>query len=90
MNQDNKDLEATIIAEWKVFANTSAYKDWVKSMDQTIEMIQENVDNMTERRPVGEGKFDLATIDAEKASLINQRKVGIKYALQYPKLRIDA
>lgn len=86
MNQDNKDLEATIIAEWKAFSTTNAYKDWILSMDQTIEMIQNNVDNMTEKRPTG----DIEPIGANRSTALNQRKVGIKYALQYPKLRIDA
>lgn len=90
MNQDSKDLQTKIISEWAAFSRTDAYKDWVESMSETMQLIQDNVDNMTESRPVGINKVDKFPIDSEKAALINQRKVGIKYALQYAELRVNA
>lgn len=84
--KDQAALEQTIIAEWKAFANTSAYKDWILSMNQTMELIQNNVDNMTESRPGG----DVVAIDNDRSTALNQRKVGIKYSTQYAQLRIDA
>lgn len=80
------DLQTKIVAEWVAFSRTDAYKDWLKSMSETMQMIQDNVDNMTESRVGGEKN----SIDAEKACLMNQRKVGIRYALQYAELRVNA
>jgi hypothetical protein len=90
-NEENAKLQSKIISEWVAFSRTDAYKDWVQSMEETMQMYQDNVDNMTEPRPsIVPGVRNLAPIDAEKAALINQRKVGIKYALQYPALRIES
>lgn len=85
MHKENAELQQRIIAQWKTFSGTEAYKDWVESMNQTMQMIQDNVDNMTEMR----GK-ELTPIDSERCGLLNQRKVGIRYAIQYPQLRIEA
>ena len=90
-NQENAKLQETIIAQWKAFSNTEAFKDWERSMDETIALIQDNVDNMVEHRPTAiPGVTSKQPIDSERAALINQRKMGIVYALQYPKLRIEA
>lgn len=89
MNEETKSLQSKIVSEWTAFSHTDAYKDWQKSMEETMQLIQDNVDNMTESRPVGMGKVDKFPIDSEKAALINQRKVGIKYALQYAQLRAN-
>ena len=90
-NQTNAELQETIIAQWKAFSNTEAFKDWERSMDETIALIQDNVDNMVEHRPTAiPGVTSKQPIDSERAALINQRKMGIVYALQYPKLRIEA
>ena len=90
-NQANAELQESIIAQWKAFSNTEAYKDWVQSMDETIALIQDNVDNMVESRPTAiPGVNTKQPIDSERAALINQRKMGIVYAVQYAKLRIDA
>lgn len=83
-------LQEKIISEWKMFSNTDAYKDWVKSMDEYMQMIQDNVDNMVEPRPAGGGRTEMQPIDSEKANMLNQRKVGVRYALEYPKLRVEA
>lgn len=89
--EENAKLESKIISEWVAFSRTDAYKDWVLSMEQTMQMIQDNVDNMTEPRPsILPGVRNDQPIDAEKSALMNQRKVGIKYALQYPALRIES
>lgn len=87
---DNAKLQTKIIAEWVAFSRTDAYKDWIQSMEETVQLLQDNVDNMTETRPVGVDKVDKVAITLEKAGLLNQRKVGIKYAIQYPKLRIES
>lgn len=89
-NKDNAALENKIISEWAAFSRTDAYKDWIQSMEETMQLIQDNVDNMTESRPVGMGKVDKFPIDSEKAALINQRKVGIKYSVQYAQLRVES
>ena len=90
-NQENAKLQEKIISEWVAFSRTDAYKDWVKSMDETIALIQDNVDNMVESRPTAiPGVTTKQPIDSERAALINQRKMGIKYAIQYPQLRIEA
>lgn len=90
-NQTNAELQETIVAQWKAFSNTEAFKDWERSMDETIALIQDNVDNMVEHRPTAiPGVTSKQPIDSERAALINQRKMGIVYALQYPKLRIEA
>lgn len=87
----NAQLQETIIAQWVAFSRTEAYKDWVKSMEETMSLIQDNVDNMTESRPTAiPGVQTKQPIDSERAALINQRKIGIKYAIQYPDLRIKA
>ena len=90
-NQTNAELQETIIAQWKAFSNTEAFKDWEQSMNETVALIQDNVDNMVEHRPTAiPGVTSQQPIDSERAALINQRKMGIVYALQYPKLRIEA
>lgn len=90
-NQTNAELQETIIGQWKAFSNTEAFKDWEQSMNETIALIQDNVDNMVEHRPTAiPGVTSKQPIDSERAALINQRKMGIVYALQYPKLRIEA
>lgn len=90
-NQENADLQEKIISEWVAFSRTDAYKDWVQSMDETIALIQDNVDNMVESRPTAiPGVTTKQPIDSERAALINQRKMGIVYAVQYPKLRIES
>ncbi len=90
-NQTNAELQETIVAQWKAFSNTEAFKDWERSMNETIALIQDNVDNMVEHRPTAiPGVTSKQPIDSERAALINQRKMGIVYALQYPKLRIEA
>ena len=90
-NQENAKLQEKIISEWVAFSRTDAYKDWVKSMDETIALIQDNVDNMVESRPTAiPGVTTKQPIDSERAALINQRKMGIVYAVQYPKLRIES
>lgn len=90
-NQTNAELQETIVAQWKAFSNTEAFKDWEQSMNETIALIQDNVDNMVEHRPTAiPGVTSKQPIDSERAALINQRKMGIVYALQYPKLRIEA
>lgn len=87
----NAELQETIIAQWVAFSRTEAYKDWVLSMEQTMQLIQDNVDNMTESRPTAiPGVQTKQPIDSERAALINQRKMGIKYAVQYPQLRIES
>lgn len=90
-NKDNAALQNKIISEWAAFSQTDAYKDWIQSMDETCQMIQDNVDNMTESRPTAiPGVQSKEPIGLEKAGLMNQRKVGIKYAIQYAKLRVEA
>lgn len=90
-DNDNARLQEKIISEWVAFSRTDAYKDWIKSMDETVAMIQDNVDNMVESRPTAiPGVTTKQPIDSERAALINQRKMGIVYALQYPKLRIES
>lgn len=90
-NQENAELQERIIGQWLTFSKTEAYQDWKQSMDETMQMLQDNVDNMTESRPSAiPGMPTKQPIDSEKAALINQRKVGIKYAMQYPELRIEA
>lgn len=90
-NQTNAELQETIVAQWKAFSNTEAFKDWEQSMSETIALIQDNVDNMVEHRPTAiPGVTSKQPIDSERAALINQRKMGIVYALQYPRLRIEA
>jgi len=90
-DNDNAHLQEQIVAQWVAFSRTDAYKDWVLSMDETIALIQDNVDNMTESRPTAiPGVQTKQAIDSERAALINQRKMGIKYALQYPQLRIES
>lgn len=90
-DNDNARLQDKIISEWVAFSRTDAYKDWVQSMDETIALIQDNVDNMVEHRPTAvPGVTTKQPIDSERAALINQRKMGIVYALQYPKLRIES
>ena len=87
----NAELQTKIISEWVAFSHTDAYKDWVQSMEETMAMIQDNVDNMTEHRPTAiPGVTSKQPIDADRAALINQRKMGIKYAIQYPQLRIES
>ena len=87
----NAQLQETIVSQWIAFSRTEAYKDWILSMEQTISLIQDNVDNMTESRPTAiPGVQTKQPIDSERASLINQRKMGIKYAIQYPQLRIES
>jgi len=93
MSKDNANahLQEQIIAQWVAFSRTDAYKDWILSMDETIALIQDNVDNMTESRPTAiPGVQTKQAIDSERAALINQRKMGIKYAIQYPQLRIES
>lgn len=90
-NEENANLQEKIISEWIAFSRTDAYKDWVQSMDETIALIQDNVDNMVESRPTAiPGVTSKTPIDSERAALINQRKMGIVYALQYAKLRIES
>ena len=90
-DNENAHLQEQIVAQWVAFSRTDAYKDWVLSMDETIALIQDNVDNMTESRPTAiPGVQTKQAIDSERAALINQRKMGIKYALQYPQLRIES
>ena len=90
-DNDNAKLQEKIISEWVAFSRTDAYKDWMKSMEETMQLIQDNVDDMTEHRPTAiPGVTTKQPIDSERAALINQRKMGIKYAVQYPKLRIEA
>ena len=90
-NQTNAELQETIVAQWKAFSNTEAFKDWEQSMNETIALVQDSVDNMVEHRPTAiPGVTSRQPIDSERAALINQRKMGIVYALQYPKLRIEA
>jgi len=90
-DNDNAHLQEQIVAQWVAFSRTDAYKDWILSMDETIALIQDNVDNMTESRPTAiPGVQTKQAIDSERAALINQRKMGIKYALQYPQLRIES
>lgn len=87
----NAELQETIISQWVAFSRTEAYKDWKQSMDETISLIQDNVDNMTESRPTAiPGVQTKQPIDSERSALINQRKMGIKYAMQYPELRIQS
>lgn len=84
-----KEKDEKIVAEWLIFSRTEAYKDWVKSMEQAMGMIQKDVDNMTTvvRTPTGPTEVPLSM---EKSSLMNQRRVGIKFALEYAQLRIDS
>lgn len=90
-DNDNARLQEKIISEWVAFSRTDAYKDWKQSMEETIALIQDNVDNMVEHRPTAiPGVTTKQPIDSERAALINQRKMGIVYALQYPKLRIES
>jgi len=90
-DNDNAHLQEQIVAQWVAFSRTDAYKDWVLSMEETIALIQDNVDNMTESRPTAiPGMQTKQPIDSERSALINQRKMGIKYALQYPQLRIES
>lgn len=87
----NRELQNKIIAEWSTFSHTDAYKDWIQSMEETMQFIQNNVDDMTENRPTAiPGVTTKQPIDSERAALINQRKMGIKYAIEYAKLRINA
>ena len=87
----NAELQTKIISEWVAFSHTDAYKDWIQSMNETMQLIQDNVDNMTENRPTAiPGVTTKQPIDSERASLINQRKMGIKYAVQYADLRVNA
>jgi len=93
MAKDNQNahLQEQIVAQWVAFSRTDAYKDWILSMEETIALIQDNVDNMTESRPTAiPGVLTKQAIDSERAALINQRKMGIKYSLQYPQLRIES
>lgn len=90
-DNDNARLQDKIISEWVAFSRTDAYKDWMQSMEETMQLIQDNVDDMTEHRPTAiPGVTTKQPIDSERAALINQRKMGIKYAVQYPQLRIEA
>lgn len=90
-NNENAVLQDKIVSEWVAFSRTDAYKDWILSMEQSMQMIQDNVDNMTETRPTAiPGVQTKQPIDSETATLMNQRKVGIKYAIEYPKLRIES
>lgn len=90
-NEDNAKLQTKIIAEWVAFSRTDAYKDWVQSMNEYMQMLQDNVDNMTENRPGPlPGMTSAQPIDSEKATILNQRKVGVRYAMQYPQLRIES
>lgn len=87
----NAQLQETIVSQWVAFSRTEAYKDWILSMQETMQLIQDNVDNMTESRPTAiPGVQTKQPIDSERAALINQRKMGIKYAIQYPELRIES
>lgn len=90
MNEKFKERQEQIVAQWKAFSQTEAYKDWILSMEQYMQMIQDNVDNMVEPRPAADGKSELVPIDSEKANILNQRKVGARYAVQYAKLRSEA
>lgn len=90
MNEEAKKKQEQIIAQWKAFSQTEAYKDWILSMEQYMQMIQDNVDNMVEPRPAAGGKAELVPIDSEKANILNQRKVGARYAVQYATLRSEA
>ena len=91
---NNNQLQERIISQWKSFSGTEAYKDWIQSMNEYTEMLQKNVDNMVEPRPVASNNGKVITestpITAEKAMLLNQRKVGAKYAIQYTDLRVNA
>lgn len=90
-NQENADLQNRIISQWASFSQTEAFKDWEQSMNETMQMIQDNVDNMVESRPTAiPGVQSKQPITLEQAGLMNQRKVGIKYSLQYAKLRAEA
>lgn len=90
-DNENAHLQEQIVAQWVAFSRTDAYKDWILSMEETMAMIQDNVDNMTESRPTAiPGMQTKQPIDSERAALINQRKMGIKYAVQYPQLRIES
>ena len=90
-DNDNAHLQEQIVAQWVAFSRTDAYKDWILSMEETMSLIQDNVDNMTESRPTAiPGVQTKQPIDSERAALINQRKMGIKYAIQYPQLRIES
>ena len=90
-DNDNAHLQEQIVAQWVAFSRTEAYKDWILSMQETMQLIQDNVDNMTESRPTAiPGVQTKQPIDSERAALINQRKMGIKYAIQYPQLRIES
>lgn len=80
--------ESKIASEWALFSHTDAYKDWVKAMEDTMKLIQTNVDNMTETKTTPQGTVT-TNLDSERCALLNQRKVGIAYAMQYIKLRLD-
>lgn len=88
--KDNSQLQDQIVSQWKAFSQTEAYKDWELSMNQYMQMLQDNVDNLTQPRPVAGGKTELAPMTLEESAVMNQRKVGVRYAMQYPKLRIEA
>lgn len=91
MNKEPKDLQQKIISQWAAFSGTEAYRDFIQSMSETMQMIQDNVDNMTESRPSGVlGKMTIEPISMERAQLLNQRKVGIRYATEYIKLRVES
>ena len=80
-----------IVTQWKTFSNTAAYKDWMKSMDEYMALVQDNVDNMTESRPtVMPGVTQKAPIDPVQATLMNQRKVGVRFCTEYAKLRVES
>lgn len=96
--EEQNDLQERIVAQWKAFARTDAYKDWIKSMDEYMSLIQDNVDNMTESRPTGfkevfgrlTPQMAKAPIDPVQAALMNQRKVGVRFCTEYAKLRVDS
>ena len=89
--EDNAHLQEQIIAQWKQFSNTSAYKDWMQSMEEYMSLIQDNVDNMTESRPTAVPLVtQKAPIDPVQAAMMNQRKVGVRFCTEYAKLRVDS
>lgn len=89
--EENAQLQDRIVAQWKQFSNTDAYKDWMKSMEEYMSLIQDNVDNMTESRPTAVPMVTTkAAIDPVQAALMNQRKVGVRFCTEYAKLRVDS
>lgn len=85
------EAQELIVSQWKQFSLTDAYKDWIQSMDQYMALVQDNVDNMTESRPTAmPGITTKAPIDPVQAALMNQRKVGVRFCIEYAKLRVDS